>query len=206
MGYALILAIMLLNHWMPLLFYAEKDDDLRGGSTLIMRLSIALTTLFCSSILAADLHALDVKTGQWETTTTGQMTGMPAIPPEALARLTPEQRAKMESAMGARGAKPMVSTYCLTKEKLEQAWNTGQNAKNCTTNVTSSSSSKQEVHMECNQNGAKTIGTVKVEAVDSEHIRGSFQMMTASSDAGHTMNMNYTFTSKWLGAACTESK
>ena len=90
--------------------------------------------LFCSTMWAADLQALDVKTGQWETTTSGQMTGMPAIPPEVLAKLTPEQRAKMESAMGARGAKPIVSTYCLTKDKLEQAWNTGQSmAKNCTT-------------------------------------------------------------------------
>jgi len=162
--------------------------------------------LFCSTLWVADLYALDVKTGQWETTTTGQMTGVPAIPPEALAHLTPEQRAKVESAMGARGAKPIVSTSCMTKEKLDQAWNTGQNVKACTTTVTSSSSSKQEVHLECNQNGAKTSGTIKVEAVDSEHIRGSFQMMTATSDANHTMNMNYTFTSKWLGAACTESK
>ncbi len=62
--------------------------------------------------------------------------------------------------------------------------------------------------MECsNQNGTKTTGTVKVEAVDSEHIRGSFQMMAATdASGGHAMSMNYTFTSKWLGAACTESK
>lgn len=162
--------------------------------------------LFCSTLWAANLYALDVKTGQWETTTSGQMTGMPAIPPEVLAKMTPEQRAKLESAMGARGAKPIVSTYCLTKEKLEQAWNTGQSmAKNCTTTITSSTAGKQEVHLECNQNGTKMTGTVKVEAVDSEHARGSFQM-TAASDSGHTMNMNYSFTSKWLGAACTEAK
>jgi hypothetical protein len=168
--------------------------------------SIGMTLLLCSALWAANLQALDVKTGQWETTTSGQMTGMPSIPPDALAKLTPEQRAKIESAMGAHGAKPMVSTHCLTKEKIEQAWNTGQSmAKNCTTTLTSSSSSKQEVHMECNQNGSKTVGTVKVEAVDSEHTRGSFQM-TAASDSGHTMSMNYTFTSKWLGAACIEAK
>lgn len=171
------------------------------------RHSIGLMMLLGSTLWTADLRALDVKTGQWETTTTGQMTGMPAIPPEALAHMTPEQRAKIESAMGARGAKPIVSTYCLTKEKLEQAWNTGQSmAKNCTTTMTSSSAGKQEVHMECNQNGTKMTGTVKVEAVDSEHTRGSIQMMAASADTGHAMNMNYSFTSKWLGAACTEAK
>jgi hypothetical protein len=185
------------------------DDEVGRGIILTMRFSIGLTMLLCasacSSLWAADFHALDVKTGQWETTVTGQITGAPAIPAEVLTQLTPEQRAKMESAMGGRGAKPMVTTSCKTKEKLNQAWTTGQNQKSCTTTVTGSSSSKQEVHLECSQDGAKSSGTIKVEAVDSEHIRGSFQM-TAASDGNHVMGMNYTFTSKWLGAACTETK
>jgi Protein of unknown function (DUF3617) len=105
-------------------------DDEVEGDYFDMRFSIGLTMLLCasacSSLWAADLHALEVKPGQWETTTTGQMTGVPAIPPEVLAKLTPEQRAKMESAMGARGAKPIVSTSCRTKEKLAEAWTTGQ--------------------------------------------------------------------------------
>ena len=167
--------------------------------------SIGFAMLVCVSAWAVDIHALDVKPGQWETTTTGQMTGIPPIPPEVLNQLTPEQRAKMQSAMGARGAKPIVSTSCKTKEKLQQAWNTGQDAlKACTWAVTTSTSSKQEVHIDCSQNGAKTSGTVKVETIDSEHIRGSIQMTANTGDEGHTMNMNYSFTSKWLGAACTE--
>ena len=169
-----------------------------------MRFSIGLTVLLCSSLWAADFYALDVKPGQWETSVTGQMTGAPGIPAEVLARMTPDQRAKVESAMGARGAKPIVTTSCRTKEKLAQAWTTGQNnLKSCTTAVTSSSSSKQEVHLECNQDGTKSSGNIKVEVVDSEHIRGSFQM-TAASDGNH-VGMNYSFTSKWLGAACTEA-
>lgn len=172
---------------------------------MIAKFSMGLTMLVCASAWCADIHALDVKTGQWETTTTGQMTGVPALPPEMLNKLTPEQRAKVESAMGAHGAKPIVSTSCKTKEKLQQAWNTGQEAlKACTWAVTTSTSSKQEVHIECNQNAMKTSGTVKVEAVDSEHIRGSMQMAATGSDDGHTMSMNYTFTSKWVGAACTD--
>jgi hypothetical protein len=171
-----------------------------------MRFSIGLTMLLCTGAWAADFQAMDVKPGQWETTVTGQMTGVPAIPAEVLAKLTPEQRAKMESALGGRGAKPMVSTSCRTKEKLAEAWTTGQqSSKSCTTTMTSSSSSAQEVHLECNQNGTKSSGTIKVEAVDSEHIRGSFQM-SAATDGNHAMSMNYTFTSKWLGAACTEAK
>jgi Protein of unknown function (DUF3617) len=168
------------------------------------KFSIGFTVLVCACAWGADIHALDVKPGQWETTTTGLMTGMPSIPPEVLNQMTPEQRAKVQSAMGARGAKPMVSTGCKTKEKLEQAWNSGQEAlKACTISLTTSTSSKQEIHMDCNRDGAKSSGTVKVEAIDSEHIRGSIQMTANTGDEGHTMNMNYTFTSKWLGA-CTE--
>jgi len=162
--------------------------------------------LLCSSAWGADLHALDVKTGQWETSVIGQMTGMPTIPPEVLNQMPPEQRAKLEAAIGARGAKPIVSSNCMTKEKLAQAWNTGQQAmKSCTTTVIASTSSKQEIHIDCNREGSKSSGTVKVEAVDSGHIRGSIQMTAMSpSDGGHAMSMNYSFTSKWVGPACTE--
>ena len=166
---------------------------------------IGLTMLFCSTMWAADFHPLNVKTGQWETTVTGQMTGMPPIPAEALNKMTPEQRARIEAAMGARGAKPMRSKNCITKESLDKALNMGsdESMKACTRTLTTSTSGKQEIHMECDRNGVKTTGTVVVEALDSENIRGSMKM-TTTSDANRTMNMNYTFTSKYVGAACTE--
>jgi hypothetical protein len=162
--------------------------------------------LLCAGAWAAELHPLDVKPGQWETSVAGHMSGIPSIPPEVLNQMTPEQRAKVEAAIGARGAKPIVSSNCMTKEKLAQAWNTGQEAmKSCTTTVITSSSSKQEIHIACDRNGSKSSGTVKVEAVDLGHIRGSIQMTAMSaSDGGHALNMNYTFTSKWVGSACTE--
>jgi hypothetical protein len=167
--------------------------------------SVAIVALFCSRAFCVDLHPLDAKPGQWETTLAGQISGMPAIPPDVLNKMTPDQRAKLEAVMGGRGAKPIVSTSCMTKEKLQQAWNTGQESmKSCTTSVTTSSSSKQEIHMECDRNATKSSGTVKVEAVDSEHIRGSIQMTATGGADGHAMNMNYTFTSKWIGAACTD--
>jgi hypothetical protein len=172
---------------------------------VISRFLTGFAALACAAAWGADIHPLGVKPGQWETTTTGQMTGMPAIPPDVLNKLTPEQRAKMESAMGAHGAKPMVSTSCMSKEKLQQAWNTGQDAlKACTTSIVTSNSTKQEIQMECNRNGSKSSGTVKVEAIDSEHIRGAIQMTATTGNDGHSMSMNYTFTSKWVGEACTE--
>jgi hypothetical protein len=56
--------------------------------------------------------------------------------------------------------------------------------------------------VDCTTNGAKTRGTVKLEAVDSENVKGSMQLAVANGE--HTMNMNYMFASKWIGPACTE--
>jgi hypothetical protein len=56
--------------------------------------------------------------------------------------------------------------------------------------------------MECTREGGKATGTIKMEAVDSENIKGSMQMTVTNGE--HTMNMNYTFASKWVGPVCSE--
>jgi len=40
--------------------------------------------------------------------------------------------------------------------------------------------------------------------MNSENVKGSMQMATTGGD--HTINMNSTFTSKWLGADCGDVK
>jgi hypothetical protein len=167
-----------------------------------------LLMLACAGAWGAEFHPLDVKQGEWETTNTMQVTGLPSIPPDVLNQMPPEQRAKMEAMIAARSGKPTSRNSCMTKEKLQQAWNTGQEGlKACTTTVITSTSSKQDIRIECNRNGMKTNGNIKVEAIDSEHIRGAVQMTAADpSNSGQGMNMNYSFTSKWIGAACTEKQ
>ncbi len=161
----------------------------------------------CSVALsAADFRPLDVKTGQWETTLSGQTTGQPPIPDELLKRLTPEQRAQVEAAMqekGLGGRKTTLNKSCLTKDKLDKAFNLGdENTKSCKPTLVTSSGSRQEIHLDCDRQGMKSTGTVKVEAVDSQNLKGSMQISVTN--ASRTMNMNYTFTAKWIGPACTE--
>lgn len=171
------------------------------------RLAVGITILFCSSIWAADFRPLDVKTGQWESTLTGQTSGQPPIPDEVLNRMTPEQRARMEAAMqarGARGPKTTVNKSCLTKDRLDKPFNLGdESTKACTRTLVTSSGSKQEIHVDCDRASMKSSGTIKVEAIDSENVKGSMQMTMTNGE--HTMNMNYTFAAKWIGPACTEN-
>jgi hypothetical protein len=42
---------------------------------------------------------------------------------------------------------------------------------------------------------------VKIEALNPENLKGSMQITVTNHD--RTMNMNYTFSSKWIGSTCT---
>jgi len=174
-------------------------------TTLTTTISLGLALVACSALQAADYQRLDVKIGQWETTLSGQSTGIPPMPEEMLKRLTPEQRAKIEQAIQARngsGSKT-VNKSCLTKDELDKPFSVDNDAtKACSRTLITSSGSTQEIHIDCSSNGMKSSGTVKVEAVDSEHIKGSMHM--TASDNEHTMNMNYTFASRWVGPTCAK--
>ena len=107
-----------------------------------------LVMLSSVAVWAADkLQPLNVKTGLWETTTTRITSGEIPIPAEMLARLTPEQRARMEARMKANSAektKTNTSKSCMTKEKLEKAPFSDEQ-KECTRTIVTSTSSKAEV-------------------------------------------------------------
>ena len=167
---------------------------------------VALFVCAGSVLRAADtLTPLDVKLGQWESSMTMETTGLPPIPTEVLDRLPPEQRAKMEERLKAnasKGPRTTVHKSCLKKEDLDKALSFGNEEKSCTRTIVTSSRSKQEIHMECTVGGGKQSGTIRIEAVNSENVKGSTEMTMTG--AGRTMNMNSTFTAKWLGPTCTQ--
>jgi len=175
-----------------------------------MRTSVLISLLFvvCTSVRAADdLKPLDVKLGLWETTTTSQTSGMPPvnIPPDALARMTPDQRANVEAMMKGQGSPRTTTTKsCMTPEKMKRS-EMFYEQKQCTKTVVTSTGSKLEMRIHCTmEGGAKADGTVRVERINSESTKGSVQMVSTSGD--HTMNMNSTFISKWLSPDCGEVK
>jgi len=159
----------------------------------------ALVMLSSVTVWAADkLQPLNVKTGLWETTTTRITSGEIPIP----AGLTPEQRAKMEARMKANSAektKTNTSKSCMTKEKLEKAPFSDEQ-KECTRTIVTSTSSKAEVRFTCDQADTKVNGTINVEALNPENVKGSGN--ATMTGGGHTMTTSGTFTSKWLGSDC----
>ncbi len=168
---------------------------------------VAFVILASSLLWAADkLQPLDIKLGLWETTSTNTMSGAPPIPPDVLAKMTPEQRARFEQMIQARTGTPTNHThkYCLTKEKLEKDLSFGEDKGKCTHTIVASSSSVADVKFRCAENEATTEGTAKFQAVNSENVKGTVHAVTTGS--GHTMTIDVSLTSRYLGPACGDVK
>ena len=163
--------------------------------------------LFSSlTVWAGDFTPLNVKEGLWEVTVTHTMTGMPAvnIPADAMAKMPPEQRARMEAMMKG-GASTDVRKECITKEKLEKQSAFSDDRKECTHTVLNSTSSKLEMKIHCKgEEQGSMDGTLLVEAIGSDNVKGKMQAVTNAN--GKTMNMNFTFSSRYLGPACGDVK
>ena len=160
------------------------------------RILLVLAFLTPLAAWAVDPVPMDVKLGLWETTLTNHTDMSAMLPPEVLARLTPEQLAKM------RGGAPTTTKHCATKETINEALasaNTNNARQTCTRTFTTSTPTKQVIHMECTSGNNKTGGDVQVDVIDRENTKGSMVMTTGAGGGG---NIKMEWTTKWLGADC----
>lgn len=176
--------------------------------------SILVLALFGTAAWAADPTPLNMKTGEWEYTVTmqspqmaAQMKQIPQIPPEQLAKLPPEQRARIEAAMKNAGAvmggQPTVNKNCVKKEDLAN-FNPTDMTKTCKMTVNSSSSSKFEATVACDNSDNKTTSKIVAEALSPESVK--FSVVSSGTMNGQPMNMTINGTGKWLSATCTDAK
>ncbi|MFY9646341.1 MAG: DUF3617 domain-containing protein [Terriglobales bacterium] len=173
--------------------------------TLLLVLMISCFLTFCS---AQDAAQLNVKEGLWEQTVTHSMSGMPSgaanISPDMLAKLPPDQRAKVEAMMSGRPTTD-VHKQCVTKEKLQKNAAFGDNRGDCTRTVISSNGRHLEAKFHCQEKDAKSDGNIVIDALGSDNVKGSVHIVTTSEQA-HNMTMDFTFTSKYLGPSCGDVK
>ena len=171
-------------------------------------LTIAVCLCPLASWAADEFKPMNVKPGLWETTVSTQMAGMPPIPPEALARLTPEQRAQMEAVLKQRagqGPRTTTNKSCVTKDDLNKPLSFNDNVKqSCKSTIIRSSSSEQEVRLDCNEGAIQGSATMHIQAVDSENVKGTTQMN--ASGGNNKMTSQSSFTSKWVGSDCGDLK
>lgn len=179
------------------------------------KLLSCLIVLLPLALFAADKPTmLNVKEGLWEVTLTHPSNGLPGMPEDVLAKMPPEQRARVEEMMKQKGMSMSGNTTtvksCVTKEKIEKgmAFAT-ENRNNCTRTIVNSSSSHFEVKYHCDEtakDGKKTTidGTTTVDVVNGDSTKGVSHVVSNSD--GRTMNVDMTFASKYLGPSCGDIK
>jgi hypothetical protein len=185
---------------------AQTAVRLLGGIHLPKKLFFVPIMLAAIALWAADnISPLNVKEGLWEVTSSHTMSGagMTSVSPETLARMPPEQRAKLEAMMNGTPTTE-VRKECITKEKLAMHSAFSNNRGECTRTVVSSTGSKLEVKFHCADKQWSSDGTFKMDAVGSDNVKGTMHMVANSN--GHAMNMDFTINSKYLGSDCGDVK
>ncbi len=151
--------------------------------------------------------SLDMQPGLWEITSAGEMSGVPPIPPEALANMPTEQRAQLEAVMQAERAHitaPHVVRHCVTEEQLRRGLNLDDTPNpSCQRTVLSNSTRLLVMHEECTGKSSR-VGDFRFEAVDRQTMKGSIHMVV--SNGANTMTINRNLQGKWLGADCGDVK
>lgn len=176
-----------------------------------MRTKLILSLIVLSPLALSAQNPFKMKEGLWEITTTHS--GMPGMPEDALAKMPPEQRARVEEMMKQKGMSMSGNTTvvknCVTKEKIEKGTAFAEKRENCTHSIVNASPSHMEVKIHCDEtrkDGSKATmdGTTTIDVLGPDSSKGSIHMVSNSN--GRTMNMDSTFTSKYLGPACGDIK
>lgn len=151
------------------------------------------------------IEPLDMKPGLWEITLTVRTSGRPPMPPAALAKLTPEERARIEAKAkerAAEGPRTTVKKSCLNASELHRPLSLtfGGEGQGCRQTVTNTSPRRQDIRVDCGLDARRGGGTVRIEAQDPENATVSSSW--SATDGGRTLKMTSTATLRWLGAAC----
>lgn len=171
--------------------------------TLTLFAVIALAPLACRA--ADEITPLNVKTGLWETTFTTQMNGIPGVSDDILAKMPPEQRARMEAAIkGASG--PRTTRSCVTPDTMKKGMAFGESSNSsCKRTLVSSSPTSATFHVECSNGRMTNVGDGHVQTTGSDTVKGDVVMKTTM-PGGRTTTTNVTFTGHWLGSDCGSVK
>ncbi len=175
-------------------------------SMRLVFIGICLSGGALSAALAADNTPLKVRPGLWEMTSDSEHSGTPPIPPEALARMSPEQRAKFEAAMQqSMGPRHRVVKHCVTQADIDKGFEKMENMGHgkCTQNVASSTSTLRAGTFTCN-GPENASGTYRFEARSPESVVANWDVTV--SNAGRTMKVKSAMQGKWLGSDCGSVK
>ena len=166
---------------------------------------LAATPAFTPAWAAGAAPALDLQPGLWEIRLTVRTSGRPPMPPEVLAKLTPQERARIEAKAkerAAEGPQTTVKKSCLHESDLLQPLmlTFGGEGQGCRQTVVEASPTRQQIKVQCGKGAPMGGGTIQIEAVDPKNAKVTSQWF--ATDGSRSLKMSSTATLKWLGAIC----
>ena len=167
---------------------------------------LAMLTLAAALTLIATAEAgtINAKTGLWQMDMTTESTGAPPIPPAMLNSMTPEQRARLQTAMQSQMNHPTQHSFqrCVTEKDLEEGFKLPKQngAENCNTTVLSKSSTGEKARVDCS--GQVTISSLVDWHVPTPTSMNGTVATTITSPQGTTMKSNGTIKGKWISTDC----
>jgi hypothetical protein len=171
----------------------------------------AMSALPLLVLAAAPPPTPPVKPGLWEVTMTSfDADGKPMPQPQqaAMARMSPEARARMADMMKARGVSMPdengAMKVCLTKDSFESGqWQQVASDAGCSTNYSSTTASSWKWHTSCT-------GSLKSESDGESAFNGAESYRTKVTStvtvAGTPRTSSRVMQGKWLGANCGDIK
>jgi len=147
--------------------------------------------------LTSQADKLDIRTGAWEVKVSTTSAGNP-IPADALAKMPPEQRAKIEAMMGARAGKLNTRTLhsCVTPQDIDRGDMMGKKKEeNCTRKITAQTARHFEFDEVCTAPEPRKMHA-KFDAPSAENYSASFDGTQGEGRVHVDMQ------GRWIGAAC----
>ncbi|MBZ5621602.1 MAG: DUF3617 family protein [Acidobacteriia bacterium] len=88
----------------------------------------------------------------------------------------------------------------MKKEDLDRPYKLDAIEKSCTRSFLSASNRKQEMRLQCTDEGVKQSVSFRRDVMNSENFK--FSMQGTGGDGTGTMGMNSSVTAKWIGPVC----
>jgi len=151
--------------------------------------------------VSSGAEQLHVKLGLWEISTETQSRGMPPLPQEMFAKMTPEQRRKMEADMlaaQAEGPDKDTDTQCITQKDLEHPFQSS-NAKECKQTIVQTTRTSQEVRIVCS-GGVPGSGVLKVSTPTPEKMSGTMALKIG--EGSNAMTIDAKMQGRWISSDC----
>src|SRR5882757_5546586 len=169
--------------------------------------------VFFALIASAATDNLSIKPGLWEVTTSSESKGAPPVDAarkaemeKMMTKMSPEMRARIEASQKKSQAMagPRVSKSCVTKEDLSRPLGMGTEDGKCTRTIIKSTSSSQEIRVDCAIGERKSTALLRVTATNSENWTGTMDTSIPTAKGDITVRTN--MSGKWLGADCGDVK